>query len=400
MCAPSVISATACRRKFLIQCVIWAASGICTAAARRRIHAAGRAARRGPAVHGRPGTSRASSLVGIGSGIAVALFEETLARGAMHTAIERESGPWAAALSPRRCLRSCTFSPRRAFRSTNSLGAAASICCALVRAALHPSLVFDSLLAWLRDRPGVEPDARAERQYRLRDRLARGLGVVLRIMQQSTVRSASGDYAPGSARSTGLLGLLDAAVGRGDRSCAMAHAQARWGRAARGQCRSSPRPRSRQGREHIEPLQRIVELEAVLLVGERSAKSPRAGARPTRHRRGASRCPRRPRRAAAARVEQRRKRAWRSGTGTGLGASHSTSPRLRPSAWRLRSMNRKRCCPTQDKPQQAVRAAGEIDDSRHRADIADLGGPGLLALANQHHAEALVSRMQRRTMST
>src|SRR5271166_6549185 len=32
------------------------------------------------------------------SGILVALFEETLARGAMHTAVERESGPWSAAL--------------------------------------------------------------------------------------------------------------------------------------------------------------------------------------------------------------------------------------------------------------------------------------------------------------
>src|SRR5271166_780261 len=37
-------------------------------------------------------------LAAILSGIAVALFEETLARCAMHTAIERESGPWAAAL--------------------------------------------------------------------------------------------------------------------------------------------------------------------------------------------------------------------------------------------------------------------------------------------------------------
>src|SRR5450631_677880 len=37
-------------------------------------------------------------LIGIGSGISVALIEETLMRGAMHTAIERDSGPWAAAL--------------------------------------------------------------------------------------------------------------------------------------------------------------------------------------------------------------------------------------------------------------------------------------------------------------
>src|SRR3984885_11478128 len=37
-------------------------------------------------------------LVGAGSGIAVALLEETVFRGAMHTAIERESGPWTAAL--------------------------------------------------------------------------------------------------------------------------------------------------------------------------------------------------------------------------------------------------------------------------------------------------------------
>jgi len=37
-------------------------------------------------------------LIGLGSGIAVALIEETVMRGAVHTAIQRESGPWAAAL--------------------------------------------------------------------------------------------------------------------------------------------------------------------------------------------------------------------------------------------------------------------------------------------------------------
>jgi membrane protease YdiL (CAAX protease family) len=37
-------------------------------------------------------------LIGLGSGIAVALIEETVMRGAIHTSIQRESGPWAAAL--------------------------------------------------------------------------------------------------------------------------------------------------------------------------------------------------------------------------------------------------------------------------------------------------------------
>ena len=37
-------------------------------------------------------------LIGLSSGVAVALLEETVMRGAMHTAIERESGPWTAAL--------------------------------------------------------------------------------------------------------------------------------------------------------------------------------------------------------------------------------------------------------------------------------------------------------------
>ena len=37
-------------------------------------------------------------LIGLSSGIAVALIEETVFRGAMHTAVERESGPWTATL--------------------------------------------------------------------------------------------------------------------------------------------------------------------------------------------------------------------------------------------------------------------------------------------------------------
>ena len=72
-------------------------------------------------------------------------------RGAMHTAIERESGPWAAALLTAPAVRRPAFlcqgqhSPRR-----RSVGRAASTCCsALSRPwAIRPWL-FDSLLSWL-----------------------------------------------------------------------------------------------------------------------------------------------------------------------------------------------------------------------------------------------------------
>src|SRR5271170_1079881 len=84
------------RRRFLSVCLLWGAIGIATACVgaafllitHLRITDSGLSA----------ATFARILLIGLGSGISVALIEETVMRGAMHTAIEREAGPWMAAL--------------------------------------------------------------------------------------------------------------------------------------------------------------------------------------------------------------------------------------------------------------------------------------------------------------
>lgn len=72
--------------------------------------------------------------VGLGSGIAVALIEETVMRGAMHTAIERESGPGAPLCSRLPCSPRCISLQRRGLLRRISIGAADSTCwCAHLR---------------------------------------------------------------------------------------------------------------------------------------------------------------------------------------------------------------------------------------------------------------------------
>ena len=67
--------------------------------------------------------------VGLSSGIAVALLEETVMRGALHTAIQREVRPLdRGAADGAFFCRCCIFLPRCAFRRRNWVGTAASIC--------------------------------------------------------------------------------------------------------------------------------------------------------------------------------------------------------------------------------------------------------------------------------
>lgn len=89
-------------------------------------------------------------VIGLMSGISVALLEETVMRGAMHTAIERESGPWIAAL-----LTAPLFAVLHFFAKTRiapedvGWGSGFDLLLRSFSPLSHPSLVFDSFLAWL-----------------------------------------------------------------------------------------------------------------------------------------------------------------------------------------------------------------------------------------------------------
>jgi uncharacterized protein len=146
--------------------------------------------------------------VGVSSGIAVALIEETLMRGAMHTAIERESGPWAAAL-----LTAPLFAVLHLYAKVRipaeELGWHSGFDL-LIRSFAplgHPSLVYDSLLSWLIVGLILSLTRVLTGNIAAAIGLHAGWVVVLRMLQEATARGTTPQFSFWVGRFDGLLGL-------------------------------------------------------------------------------------------------------------------------------------------------------------------------------------------------
>lgn len=146
-------------------------------------------------------------LTGLGSGVAVALIEESVMRGGLHTAIARESGEAAAALTT-----APLFALLHFFAHATIAPAAvdASSGFVLLRAFFspwaHPALILDAFLAWL----AVGLLLSLTRIWS--GNIAPALGLhagwvlVLRVLQLATGASPGGAFAPWVGRFDGLLG--------------------------------------------------------------------------------------------------------------------------------------------------------------------------------------------------
>ncbi len=156
---------------------------------------------------GLPGIARIFA-VGVSSGIAVALIEETLMRGAMHTAIQAESGPWAAAL-----LTAPLFAVLHLYAKVRipaeELGWHSGFDL-LVRSfapLAHFGLVYDSLLSWLMVGLILSLTRVLTGNIAAAIGLHAGWVVVLRMLQEATVRGSTPQYSMWVGRFDGLLGL-------------------------------------------------------------------------------------------------------------------------------------------------------------------------------------------------
>jgi uncharacterized protein len=145
--------------------------------------------------------------IGLSSGLAVALLEETVMRGAMHTAIERESGPWTAAL-----LTAPLFAVVHFFAKvripTEELGWGSGFDL-LVRSfepLSHPALVFDSFLSWLLVGLILSLTRVLTGNIAVAIGLHAGWVLVLRMLQQATSTGNAPAYAMWVGRFDGLLG--------------------------------------------------------------------------------------------------------------------------------------------------------------------------------------------------
>jgi membrane protease YdiL (CAAX protease family) len=192
-------------RRFLGQSLFWGVLGVATAAAGAafllgdglRIQAPGFS----------PTVTAIGRLVaiGLGSGIAVALIEETVMRGAMHTAIQRETGPFTAALltAPLFALLHF-FAKARIPPEELSLGSGFELLRRSFAPLTHPAVVLDSFLAWTAVGLLLSMTRVLTGNIAVAIGLHAGWVLVLRMLQEGTERSSVPSVWVG--RFDGLLG--------------------------------------------------------------------------------------------------------------------------------------------------------------------------------------------------
>jgi membrane protease YdiL (CAAX protease family) len=194
-------------RRFIQVCLLWGAIGILTAAAGAAFLAG---------THLRvmdsgfvPSASSFARIffVGLGSGVGVALVEETVFRGAMHTAIERESGPWIAALFTAPLFAVLHFFAKARIPAADvGWGSGFDLLLMSFAPLGHPSVVLDSLLSWLVVGLILSLTRVLTGNIAVAVGLHAGWVVVLRMLQQCTTSGDAPAYSAWVGRFDGLLG--------------------------------------------------------------------------------------------------------------------------------------------------------------------------------------------------
>jgi len=196
------------RRRFVREMLLWCAIGVATAALGAGFMLA--AQLRAPDPRFAP-TLLAILRVGvngIGSGFAVACFEETLARGAMHTAIARESGVWAASLVTAFLFAFLHFFAKAAIPPDEIAWRSGFDILVRSFAPLgRPGFVIDSFTAYFAIALILSMTRVLTGNICVAIGLHAGWVIVLRIMQQCTVRTADETYGVWLGAFDGLVGL-------------------------------------------------------------------------------------------------------------------------------------------------------------------------------------------------
>jgi membrane protease YdiL (CAAX protease family) len=146
-------------------------------------------------------------LIGVSSGIAVALIEETVFRGAMHTAIERESGPWTAALLTAPLFAVLHFTAKSRIAPEDiGWGSGFDLLLRSFSPLAQPSLVFDSFLSWLIVGLILSLTRVLTGNIAVAIGLHAGWVIVLRMLQEGTTSGEAPAYSFWVGRFDGLLG--------------------------------------------------------------------------------------------------------------------------------------------------------------------------------------------------
>jgi membrane protease YdiL (CAAX protease family) len=188
-------------RRFLKLSLLWGTVGVATA---------GVGAAFLLMTHLRVGVSLSGAyvLTALGSGIAVALIEETVFRGLMHTAIERESGPWMAAMLTAPLFAVLHFVAKvRIAPEDVGWGSGFDLLLLSFAPLGHPTLVLDVFLSWLTVGLILSLTRVLTGNIAVAIGLHAGWVVVLRMLQLATDAGSSPAYSAWVSHFDGLLGL-------------------------------------------------------------------------------------------------------------------------------------------------------------------------------------------------
>jgi uncharacterized protein len=194
-------------RRFLTVCLLWGAIGIGTAglgaafllAAHLRVADSAFAVTVPSLAH--------IFLVGVASGLSVALIEETVFRGALHSGVERESGPWMAALSSAPLFAVLHFFAKvRIPPADLGWGSGFDLLLLSFAPLRHPALVLDAFLAWLIVGLILSLTRVLTGNIAVAIGLHAGWVVVLRMLQQGTQSGGASAHSAWVGRFDGLLG--------------------------------------------------------------------------------------------------------------------------------------------------------------------------------------------------
>ncbi len=196
-------------RAFVSQSLLWALIGIATAAVGAAFLLGTGLRELSPNFIPSVAAVTRLLLIGASSGLAVALIEETVMRGAMHTAIQRESGDWAAAL-----LTAPLFAVTHFFAKVRIPPAELAwhsgfdLLTRSFAPLSHFGAVLDSFLAWLAVGLVLSLTRVLTGNIAVAIGLHAGWVVVLRMLQESTVRGipASPTFDLWVGKFDGLLG--------------------------------------------------------------------------------------------------------------------------------------------------------------------------------------------------
>jgi uncharacterized protein len=146
-------------------------------------------------------------LVGLGSGVSVALIEETVFRGAMHTAIERASGPWMAPLLTAPLFAVLHFFAKVRIPAADvGWGSGFDLLLLSFAPLSHPGLVLDSFLSWWVVGLILSLTRVLTGNIAVAIGLHAGWVVVLRMLQEGTMSASSPAYSAWVGHFDGLLG--------------------------------------------------------------------------------------------------------------------------------------------------------------------------------------------------